>query len=65
MRRDAVRVVDEVLSRASELTAVAALGGVEGATDEVAVDVGVVRLDGREQLLHEVLVVLLSSDDGH
>ena len=63
--RDAVGMVDEVLSRAAELAAVASLGGLERAPDEVAVDARVVRLDRREQLLDEALVVLLGIDDGH
>ena len=45
--------------------AVTLLGGDERTPDEIAVDVGVVRLDAREQLLDEALVVLLGADDRH
>ncbi len=62
---DAVGMMDEVLSRAALLAAVAALGRLERAPDEVAIDARVVRLDRREQLLDEALVVLLGIDDGH
>ena len=63
--RDAPRVVDELLAGAPNLAAMAALGELEGAPDEVAVDVRVVGLDAREQLLDEALVVLLGADDRH
>ncbi len=63
--RHAPRVVDEVLAGAAQLPAVAALGRLERPADEVAIDVGVVSLDGREQLLDEVLVMLFCAYDRH
>ena len=63
--RDAPRVVDELLAGAAHLAAVAALGDLERAADQVPVDVRVVGLDAREQLLDEVLVVPLGVDDRH
>ena len=63
--RDAPRVVDELLARAPHLAAVALLGDLERPADEVAIDVRVVRLDAREQLLDEVLVMALGVDDRH
>ena len=63
--RDAPGMVDEVLAGAADLSAVPALGDLERPPDEVAVDARVVRLDARQQLLDEVLVVLLGADDRH
>ena len=63
--RDAPRVVDELLAGAAHLAPVARLGDLERPADQVAVDVRVVRLDAREQLLDEVLVVPLGVDDRH
>ena len=63
--RDAPRVVDELLAGAAHLPAVAALGDLERPPDQVPVDLRVVGLDARKQLLDEVLVVPLSVDDRH
>ena len=52
---DAERVVDEVLARAALLALVRARGEVEGAAEQLAVDVRVVALDLRDQLVDEAL----------
>ena len=63
--RDAPRVVDELLAGAAYLAPVPLLGDLERPADQVAIDLRVVRLDAREQLLHEVLVMALGVDDRH
>ena len=63
--RDAPRVVDELLAGTAYLAPVPLLGDLERPADQVAIDLRVVRLDAREQLLHEVLVMALGVDDRH
>ena len=56
---------DEVLARAAALALVGPFCEGEGAAQQVAVDVRLVRRDVRDQLLDEVLVPFLCLDDGH
>ena len=63
--RDTPRVVDELLAGAARHAAVPLLRVVEGAPDQLLVDAGVVRLDSRDQLADEVLVVAFGVDYGH
>ena len=53
-------MVDELLAGAADLAAVPLLGELERPADQLAVDAGVVRLDARDQLLDEVLVLALA-----
>ena len=63
--RDAPRMVDELLAGAPQLAPVPLLGDLECPADQLAIDLRVVGLDAREQLLHEVLVMPLGVDDRH
>ena len=54
--RRAPRVVDELLARLAHLTGVRVRGVLEGPRQELAVDVGLVRLDIRDQLVDEILM---------
>ena len=56
-------MVDELLTRATDLAAVLRLGELERPADQLAVDAGVVDLDTRDQLLDEVLVLSPCTDD--
>jgi hypothetical protein len=58
-------MVDELLTRATDLAAVPCLGELERPADQLAVDAGVVDLDARDQLLDEVLVLSPCADDRH
>src|SRR5439155_5888132 len=58
-------VEDEILARATLLALVCVRGEEEGPRDQVAVDVGVVRGDVRDQLVDELLVFFLSLKDSH
>ena len=62
---DTERVDDEVLAAPTVLAAVRARGPLERPHDQVAVGVGVVGLDLREQLVEEVLVLPVSLDNRH
>ena len=53
-------VVDELLAGTTHLPAVPLLRELERPADQLAVDAGVVRLDARDQLLDEVLVLPLA-----
>jgi hypothetical protein len=63
--RHAVWVMDEVLARAPLLPLVGPRGEQEGASQQVAVDVRVVRRDLCEQLIDEALIPLVKLDDSH
>ena len=63
--RDRPRMVDERLAGAAGLAFVRGRGEVERAREEILVDAGVVRLDGSNQLIDEVLVVTFGVDDSH
>jgi hypothetical protein len=56
---------DEVLPGTSLLTLVRTRGEAESPRDEVAIDVGVVRGDDRQQLVDQLLMTLLSFYDCH
>ena len=58
-------MVDELLARAALLAVVRLGGELEGAQDQIPVDVRVVRGHLGEQLLDEVLVPLERIEDGH
>jgi hypothetical protein len=57
--------MDEVFAGATQLSLVRSLRERERTPNEALVDVGLVRLDVRNQLLNEVLVLLLSLEDRH
>ena len=57
--RGAPRVMDEVVARAAHLSPVGTLCERERPAEQVTVDVGLVRLDVRDQLLDEVLMLTL------
>jgi hypothetical protein len=63
--RDRPRMVDERLAGAARLALVRGRGEVERPREELLVDAGVVRLDGRNQLIDEVLVMTFGVDDSH
>ena len=63
--RDRPRVVDERLARAPDLPLVRGGGEAERARQQLLVDARVVRLDGRDQLVDEVLVMPIGVDDSH
>ncbi len=63
--RDRPRMVDERLAGAARLPLVRGRGEVERPREELLVDPGVVRLDGRNQLIDEVLMVTIGVDDSH
>ena len=58
-------VVDELLAGSTHLPAVPLLRVLERPADQLAVDARVVRLDARDQLLDEVLVLPPGADDRH
>jgi hypothetical protein len=58
VERGADRVVDVRLAALARLAAVQDDGGGEGARDQLAVGVGIVALDGREELVEQRLVLL-------
>jgi hypothetical protein len=62
---DAERVVDELLPRPARLSRMRALGELERAAEEFLVDVGVVRLDLRDQLLDQVFAVPFRVENTH
>src|SRR5262249_21710653 len=63
--RDAERMMDELLSGPPRLPLVSALGELEGAAQELLVDVGVVRLDLGDELLDQVFAMPLGVEDTH
>ena len=58
-------MVDERLAGAAHLAVVRPFGRVEGAADQLLVDTGVVGLDGRDQLVDEVVLVPLCVENRH
>ena len=63
--RDRPRMVDERLAGAPRLTLVRGGGEAERAREQLLVDARVVRLDGRNQLIDEVLMMSIGVDDSH
>ena len=63
--RDAERMVDELLSRAARLPGVRTLRELERPSQQLLVDVRVVRLDLGDQLLDQVFAMPLGVEDTH
>jgi hypothetical protein len=63
--RRAERVVNERLARAALLAFVSAGREVEGAGEQIAVDLGVVGRNLREELLEEIFVPVRGFDESH
>ncbi len=62
---DAERVMDELLARPSHLPVVGPLGRLERSSQEVPVDIGVVRADLGDQLFDQVFVTSFGVEDAH
>ena len=63
--RGAPRMVDELLAGAALLSLVCGRGEAEGPREQVAVDVGVVSGDGRDELVDQLLVAFTCFEDRH